>query len=274
MNPFQKETAEIAVILDEAAQKIAAIDNPEIAALKTKILMDLKRHSNSMKQNIGVDISQGTHVVAPAPLRKMFGRVLGEAKQTPTNVSPEAPFSESSFEVAEKELAARVEYLYPKFTSTPADQIIDSFTDIEIRGIAKKAGLPVTEDEPKKITAKFIDQVIAAINANPPAVNEPASDPLLDENKEPPLPENFDQLSDEDKELAVVRKDVDTLYKAMDTLSNKTILEDYSNIEIRGIAKKAGLPVTEDEPAKLDSKFITQIKEAKATQLKIANAGK
>lgn len=261
MSPFHKENSAIIDILDHAQKQIMAVDNPQIDWLKQKILMDLKKHSSALKMNMGIDVSPDVPKPSGGPLKKMFGKEI-TVTAPPRPQNPIAPFSESSFEISEKELAEKVDYLYPRFLSTPLDQLIDSLSDIEIRGVAKKAGLPVTEDEPKKITTQFVDQIVKAIQAQGVFANAGV------------LPVNFDELSEEEKELAVLKADVDKLYDVLEELSNKEILESYSELQIRGVAKKAGLPVTEDEPAKIVSTFITQIKEAKAKQLEIANAGK
>lgn len=81
---------------------------------------------------------------------------------------PSGPFVKpaTADEVALQELIARIDAVYPTFTGLGNDEILNSLDDLEIRGIAKKAGLPVTETNPEKIDGKFIDQVKDAITKN------------------------------------------------------------------------------------------------------------
>ena len=161
MHAFQKETSQIISILEEANQKITQIINPEIAFLKGKIQGDIMRHANALRLQSGQHITGVETPAAPKPLTKMFGRDVTPKPRVVKDVNK--PFLEGPNEVEEKELKLKVDELYPKFLITEADHLIDSLTDIEIRGVAKKAGIPVTETEPAKIDSKFITQIKTAI---------------------------------------------------------------------------------------------------------------
>jgi antitoxin component of RelBE/YafQ-DinJ toxin-antitoxin module len=279
MSPFQKETSQIIEILDHAQKQIESIENPSIQWLKTKIVMDLKRHSNALKQNLGVDISSDLPKPKVAPLTKLFGKeITGKA---PVVKDVNKPFRQSSFEVEQKELELKVSELYPRFLTTESDHLLDSLNDIEIRGVAKKAGLPVTETNPKKIDVTFINQIKDAIRLQikPEGVQENLqvdgnSENSVDTPNEPTSQSNEPDLrSDEQKVLDKLRKDVSKLYSVFETLENKSILDTYGDIEIRGVAKKAGLPVTETNPKKIDNKFLEQIKAAIKKQAELEKAG-
>lgn len=268
MHPFQQEVTNIVSVLDEAYKQIEAIETPGFQHVKNKVLMTIQRESGALKMQIGIDITNNTPKPKAAPLKKMFGKVIGEVKHAPADVNK--PVNDTPNEVALKELRMRVDELWPKFLSTSADHILDSVSDIEIRGVAKKAGLPVTEDNPKRITTEFIEQIIAAIQKQiePETPNlgtgdNPDEDLDIDvdspDNKAPILEPLKTQ---EEIALDQFRATVDKLYSEFNKIENKAIIDSYADIEIRGVAKKAGLPVTEDNPKKVDNKFLDQVKAA------------
>lgn len=73
----------------------------------------------------------------------------------------------SADEIAAEELKAKVDALEPLFSKIESDKILDEHSDLVIRGVAKRAGLPVTEDNPKKIDTKYIDQIKKALTEKP-----------------------------------------------------------------------------------------------------------
>jgi len=252
MHAFQKETSQIVTILDEAYAKIDKINNPAMHWLKSKILMDIKRHSNALKMQLGVDVPNENKKIHAEPITKLFGKEITGKPSSPQDVNK--PFNDSSFDVEQKELRIKVDELYPRFLITSSDHLMDSLSDIEIRGVAKKAGLPVTETNPKTINTGYIDQIKEAIQKQIAPVG----------------PET---RTDEEIKLDELRASINKLYSEFETIENKAILDTYSDIEIRGVAKKAGLPVTETNPKKLDSKFLDQVKEAIKKQADIIKAG-
>jgi hypothetical protein len=69
----------------------------------------------------------------------------------------------TSKEVAAAELKTTLDALYPKFNSIDTPQLLDSYSDLELRGIAKMAGMQVTESKPKKIDARYVERIKEAI---------------------------------------------------------------------------------------------------------------
>lgn len=273
MSPFQEETTELISILDDAIAKIDKINNPDIHWLKTKIQMDLKRHSTALKMQLGQEF-EAMAKPQRQPLKKLFGKEVVVNKVV-TDVNK--PGNERSFEVEEKELKVKVDELYEKFLLADAEAIISSINELEIRGVANKAGLPVTETHPKTITTGFIDQIKEAIRKQ-------LAPGKSDENSENINGDPDETGSGEDgnsgkgpltEEIAVneLRQAVDKLYIDFPSLENKEITDTYGDIEIRGVAKKAGLPVTETQPAKIDAKFLNQIKAAIKKQAEINKLG-
>ena len=65
-----------------------------------------------------------------------------------------------------EELKALVDNLELLFLKIESDEILDEHPDLVIRGVAKRAGLPVTEDNPKKLSVKYIDEIKATIIKN------------------------------------------------------------------------------------------------------------
>lgn len=236
--------------------------------------MDLARHANALKMQLGQDVDTGTTRVESQPLTRMFGRDITVKPRVVADVNK--PFHESSFEVEGKELQIKVDEVYPKFLITESDHLIDSLTELEIRGVAKKAGLPVTDTEPKTINTGFIDEIKEAIrlklSPNPNLIDDPNANPNPDDDQNPD-PFAPDLRTDEERAVAELQKAVNELYNVFETLDNKSIVDSYPELEIRGVAKKAGLDVTDTEP-KLDAKFLNKIKVAIKKQAEISNLGK
>lgn len=168
---FEQEARLIISVLDKAHAQISAIDNTEMDARKYAILNDLKKHSNALRLEVGEDIPtselQPKSKAIGGPLKKMFGKdivrpaVKKGVEETKPAVTP--PKIKTAEETALEELRKEVDSLYGRFLETPNDQLIDRESDIAIRGVAKMAGLPVTDKSPKNINSKFIDSIKEAI---------------------------------------------------------------------------------------------------------------
>ena len=194
------------------------------------------------------------------------------------------PGNETGNEIELKELRMKVEELWPKFLDTEADHILDSLTEMEIRGVAKHAGLPVTEFEPKKVTTEFVQQIKEALQKSIAAKEDD-----LDEDEgglESGMGLGLDEddtitgegatdkiITDEEATLEIFKENVINLYDLFPDMTNKDILESYPDMEIRGVAKMAGMDVSETEP-KMESTFVTKIKEAIKHKAKLENITK
>lgn len=232
---FLAETNQIISHLEDAYTKILAINNPNLEWLKTKILMDTKRHIDALKLQLGQDPVATTLIHDTGPLKKMFGKDITSSPDQARDVNK--PFKQTAEDVEAAELDLKVDQLYPRILSTPSDSLLDSISDLEIRGIARRAGLPVTETTPVRITTAYIDQIKEAIRQQSSGLPAASNEIGLSRSRE-------------------------QLYSEFSTLDHKEILDIYSDTEVREVAKMAGLPVTKSSPAQINKKFVDQIKGA------------
>ena len=70
----------------------------------------------------------------------------------------------SPIEIAAEELKAEAEKLYPHFVGMEVSTILDSYSEQVIKFVAKMVNIPVGENLPKKVDAKFINTIKEAIN--------------------------------------------------------------------------------------------------------------
>jgi hypothetical protein len=61
------------------------------------------------------------------------------------------------------DLKLRAKEAYDSFLTRESKDLVDSLRDIEVRAVAKLAGLEISLTEPKTITVPFIDKIKAAI---------------------------------------------------------------------------------------------------------------
>lgn len=327
MHPFDKENRLIIGILSDAHDSIQNINNPEMLALKGRILGDLRKHINSLSVQLDLPIKDEPKAQGRQPITKMFGRTLTSVRKTlPAPDVNKGKFKQTTSDIELAELRVKVDELYNRFLSTPDDHLIDSLSDIEIRGVAKKAGLPVSENDPKTINTGFIKAIKDAIQkqmnindlgeagsekekgagatepltpAEPIIPAEPTG-PTLEENttleskenaqgpadltgekvnekteEHPDADKNLESAKEDeqnkDKEGEAYKERVTELYGKIVSLDNNKILADYTELEIRGVAKLAGLPVTEDSPKKIDKAFVNNLKNTVVKKNKQSN---
>lgn len=252
MHPFQAELTEILNTLQEAHAKIEAVHNQEMLLVRNKILQNLKREIDILKLQLGIEPDIHTPAVInphAGPIKKLFGKdVTAQPNKT---VDVNKPFHQSAQDVAFAELKLKADELYPKFLSTSSDHLLDSVSDIEIRAVAKKAGLPVTETNPARITTEYIDTINKAIQQkNSAHVDDDLPFVDMSTSQLPFVDTPFVDTPSQD------------LYTLFLTIDNKDLLETYTDPQIREVARKAGLPVTDKTPPKIEKKFLDQIKTA------------
>lgn len=176
---FEKEAKIIIDVLQKAHAQISAIDNSEMDARKYAILNDLNKHANVLRLELGEDIPtselQPKSKAVGAPLTKLFGKEVKPKKvevqveetteeKTETTVTANANVQlKTAEDVQIEELKKEIDELYPRFVETETDTLLDRESDIVLRGVAKRAGLPVTEKNPKNITAKYVELIKTAI---------------------------------------------------------------------------------------------------------------
>lgn len=298
MNPFRAETSQIVDILQFAREQIEAIPNTDIAMLKTKIVMDLRRHENNLRLNIGETVEEQKAVQQTSkPLTSMFGTAIRDIRR-PVKDPKERVYLTKATDVEKAEMAVKVDEAYKKFHTSESDHLLDSLDEMTLRGVGMKAGLPATETEPKLINLAFIEQIKEAIKnshedpdpgagsdaGNGTDTNSPneyanagkSADDQTDEHG-PLTNESLKKVTSiaSDQELAdqETLKNINELYEIFPDMQNKDILETYPDIEIRGVARKAGLLVTETEPRKISIQYITSIKSAIKRQRDIEQLG-
>lgn len=270
---FPEESALMMEALDEAAAKISAINNPEMMLARNRILTDIRKHSNILKAQSGIDIIVPGEqpLQKPKPLTKLFGKDIVFKPKTPipsnirvndTAAGKEklkslTPNSRDQYEVEVAELRDKVNTLWPKFLIASPDELLDSISELEMRAVAKQAGLPFTDNHPKKIDVMIVQQIKDAIikmNAAQPSAT----------------------ITNDDQKFRDIKEAAHKLYKALaeNSIENKEVLENFADIEIRAVAKMAGLPFTEKEPPKIAVKTIDHIRNAIKKKIEIENAGK
>lgn len=168
---MKQQIEETVKILKDAHSKISStLNDNNLGPLRGKLLNSLQQNINSLAMQVGADPIQNTAEITK-PLTKMFGKDVAHVKKAAApNLSvdnlPEErkiPNTRTAKELAGEELKATVTELFPQFLEIETDAIVDTYSDMEIRGVAKMAGLPVTETTPKNADATFVDQIKEAI---------------------------------------------------------------------------------------------------------------
>ena len=133
-----------------AEEKTAQIDEASVAAYKASLQHDEAGDNDEDKSDQPLAAGQGI-AANSQPLHATL------------NSANNPGVVKSQQEQVAEELQAKVSTLYPQFISIETKDIVATYSDLEIRGIGKMAGLPVTETSPAKADAKFVNQVKAAI---------------------------------------------------------------------------------------------------------------
>lgn len=79
---------------------------------------------------------------------------------------------------------------------------------------------------------------------------------------EKPLKQRVQEVQPSISELDKFRTEIDKAYIAFGRMSNKEILNEFHDLEIRAVAKRAGLQVTKTEPVRITDSFVSEIKNA------------
>lgn len=142
------------------------LSDPAIDNIRTRIAKGLEGNISFLAQLINASGStavaglQNSH---QAPVRSIMGKPVAPiATKTADTIGKESN-KDIANNQAISELQESANKLYPEFNGLENTAILDSYSDLEIRAVAIKAGLPFTETSPKKVTAKTIDQIKAAI---------------------------------------------------------------------------------------------------------------
>lgn len=181
---FDKEYEVMISALKIAKDAVDAVDKSELQPLKARVSSALSKEINSLSILMGKGVIGELEAVKKAaalrkPLTMFMGKRLASAEEgngvaTAPAITPiihneitQKEFREIIKQTAEdaelEEFRRRVDDLYLNFRSIDSDQILDKYSDQEIKGVAKQAGIPVSDNAPKKIDTRFILQVKEAI---------------------------------------------------------------------------------------------------------------
>jgi len=182
----------MAQLQENAKSAIKALQSSQ-----TEVLGILKDHSDNIKALVnnrynqmitaltvaaGVSDNSST-TITKTPLKKIAGRNL-EAKPN-NNVAAAAP--------APKEVAKVTDQVNEAFDLFPSMQpadILTTFSDLVIRGVAVKAGMAVTPTEPAALNTPFVATIVTAVTDKIAAIEadkkakEAAAKPAVDPSKD------------------------------------------------------------------------------------------
>lgn len=155
--------AAIAIIRDARAQVADLLrETPEFQIRATNVFDTL---ANGLAFAVG-EHPQLPGSAAPAEVSQKQGRtVMGMPVPEPT-----APLAERLAEVIAgptemDDLRARITGIYETFPERSNKEILNTLTDLELRGVARMAGLAVTKTDPQRITTEMVTKIKAAITA-------------------------------------------------------------------------------------------------------------
>lgn len=158
---FFYEGQTIVNALTEARTKILSIDNPDFFMVKTPIINKLANMINTVRnRQMGLepiffdmpDEGDKASPVEQKPLRKILGRDVTK------------PLGLQNAEAQEmEELRRHVAKLQEKFLSLTDEEILDSYSELDIRGLGKILDFPYTETYPQRITIDVVQELRAHI---------------------------------------------------------------------------------------------------------------
>lgn len=195
-------------LLDKTREEVEQLlSAKEHTLFKTRVVSDLKKQCNFLRARSGMPLLGDT--------RKRFGPIPLEEK--PAEESVQLPSTKA---LEAEELQKEVNAVYEGFVERENDDILDSVSDLVIRGVAKKAGMQVSQTEPEKLNAAFVDQIKEAIK------EKAKTDTLIDDPKKA-LQEEYDKLKAEADQVAEEKA---TLLKEID---NAKVGKDRKSLEVK-----------------------------------------
>lgn len=149
-----------AAILTGAITTINAILNHSDDELhRLKLIQSLQREADYLLLVTGAgDLSESTGSVL-GPATTIGGRPIGKLPRiTERDLRP----ADDAVLNLKEEVESALFYFGPNSSSAG---ILANMPDLVIRGVAKKAGLTVSKDNPKELTVEFIDEIKGALLA-------------------------------------------------------------------------------------------------------------
>jgi hypothetical protein len=172
MNPFQQEYDSMINALEGARQQVEAISNPDVMALKNRIIANLNRDINSLKaRDTKISGIATANKRTSPPLMKFLGNNLPPVESRkkkefenniPTGLKAfNEKVQQTTEQVQGQELEQTANKLYDEFNEMDYDNLRDKYSDVEILAVARKAELPVTEKT--AINKQLVDHIKEAI---------------------------------------------------------------------------------------------------------------
>lgn len=164
---MEKQIKEALSVYDLAHKK-ATETLKEFPEVVERLNADFNRLLNPLKTKIGMpgiqtDLSNSSEFETITKLDGKDFNAASQNKTAPEKVDKQRLKADENEAV---EIKKQVDELEPLFLEIESDKLVDEHSDIVLRGIAKRAGLPVTEENPKTITVKYINQIKEAIKKN------------------------------------------------------------------------------------------------------------
>jgi hypothetical protein len=145
--------SQIAAILQDAVDKIEVIEAGDFSPRKYQIVSALQRQVTQIRTNIGDDpLNSVAPEFPPLVLKKDLAGGISEVVNAKVSDfedrSEQKPIHQifkTPQEVEADELNATLEILVPQFPFTDNTALRETYSDLEIQGVAKKVGAPVPE---------------------------------------------------------------------------------------------------------------------------------
>lgn len=153
----------------EKFQAKAKIQLQDFPGISENLDLQLEKTLNFLRFKIGAAGASSNIGPELGKITSLRGRDFKQGEKVVSDLTPKenkaviAAVQKTAEENAAEELKAAVDQLEPFFMEIENDKLIDEQPDLVLRGIAKRAGLPVTEDNPKKVDAKYVASIKAAI---------------------------------------------------------------------------------------------------------------
>ena len=163
MHPHRQQIQTAIASLKNAHSDLSnLLSDSSIEGIRTRVLHGLETQINYLSAQVNADSIQ-TSSSEVQPLTKLFGKSLANVPATGEEKVELKVVLKTPEQIAADELREKVTELYSQFETIETPAILDTYDEMEIRGVGKLAGLPVTETTPKKVDAKFVEQIKEAI---------------------------------------------------------------------------------------------------------------
>lgn len=154
--PVHKYRQVINILNQAKSDVLALLSAPEDEMHRIRIGTGLTNMGQHLGLTTGTDGAEVPTAQTLGPATTIGGKPLMKAvpvKKEDTNPKDEMV----------KVLAGKVESLYDQFLTIDSKELLLKYEDLVLRGVAKKAHLKVTKDDPEVLTLEFIEEIKASI---------------------------------------------------------------------------------------------------------------